>query len=36
MADRYVIIDDGHSVQAGMMADLVRDEATVQRYLGVA
>ncbi len=36
LADRYVIIDDGHSVQAGMMADLVRDEATVQRYLGVA
>ncbi|MBK8135238.1 MAG: ABC transporter ATP-binding protein [Chloroflexi bacterium] len=25
LADRYVIIDDGHSVQAGMMADLVRD-----------
>jgi branched-chain amino acid transport system ATP-binding protein len=36
LADRYVIIDDGHSVQGGMMADLVADEATVQRYLGVA
>ena len=36
LADRYVIIDDGHSVQAGQMTDLVADEATVQRYLGVA
>lgn len=36
LADRYVIIDDGHSVQTGLMADLVKDEATVQRYLGVA
>jgi branched-chain amino acid transport system ATP-binding protein len=36
LADRYVIIDDGHSVQGGMMADLITDEATVQRYLGVA
>lgn len=36
LADRYVIIDDGHSVQSGKMADLVSDEATVQRYLGVA
>lgn len=36
LADRYVIIDDGRSVQAGMMQDLVNDEATVHRYLGVA
>jgi branched-chain amino acid transport system ATP-binding protein len=36
LADRYVIIDDGHSVTAGMMADLVKDEALIQRYLGVA
>ncbi|MBK9123018.1 MAG: ABC transporter ATP-binding protein [Chloroflexi bacterium] len=36
LADRYVIIDDGHSVQSGLMPDLMQDEATVQRYLGVA
>jgi branched-chain amino acid transport system ATP-binding protein len=36
LADHYVIIDDGHSVHQGAMADLVRDEALVQRYLGVA
>ncbi|MFN7209024.1 MAG: ATP-binding cassette domain-containing protein, partial [Aggregatilineales bacterium] len=36
LADRYVIIDDGASVQSGMMADLVNDEATIQRYLGAA
>lgn len=36
LADRYVIIDDGHSVKSGAMADLVADEATVKRYLGVA
>jgi len=36
LADRYVIIDDGVSVQSGMMADLVDDQATIQRYLGAA
>lgn len=36
LADRYVIIDDGHSVQSGRMEELIADEATVQRYLGVA
>lgn len=36
LADRYVIIDDGHSPLSGMMADLVKDEALIQRYLGVA
>jgi branched-chain amino acid transport system ATP-binding protein len=36
LADRYVIIDDGHSVTQGMMADLVKDTALIQRYLGVA
>jgi branched-chain amino acid transport system ATP-binding protein len=36
LADYYVIVDDGHSVQAGRMADLVADQATIQRYLGVA
>lgn len=35
LADRYVIIESGKSVKSGMMADLVEDEATIQRYLGV-
>lgn len=36
LADRYVIIDDGHSVAAGLMPELMQDEALVNRYLGVA
>jgi len=36
LADTYVIIDDGRSVAAGNMADLVQDPQTIQRYLGVA
>ncbi len=36
LADRYVIIDNGQSPVSGAMPDLVRDEALVQRYLGVA
>lgn len=36
LADRYVIIDDGHSVHSGAMADLVHSEETIQRYLGTA
>lgn len=36
LADRYTIIDEGRSVQSGLMADLVHDEALIQRYLGVA
>ncbi len=36
LADHYVIIDEGHSVQAGAMADLLSDPAVVNRYLGVA
>src|SRR5690606_4798332 len=36
LADRYVIIDDGHSPISGLMSDLVADEALIQRYLGVA
>ena len=36
LADRYTIIDEGRSVQSGMMADLVHDEVLIQRYLGVA
>ena len=36
LAQRYVIIDEGHSVQHGLMADLVQDKATIHRYLGAA
>ncbi len=36
LADHYVIIDDGKSVNSGAMPDLMRDEALIQRYLGVA
>lgn len=36
LADHYVIIDDGRSAAAGAMSDLLKDEALVQRYLGVA
>lgn len=36
LADRYVIIDEGHSVTSGQMADLVQDQALIQKYLGVA
>jgi branched-chain amino acid transport system ATP-binding protein len=36
LADRYVIIDNGQSPVSGAMVDLVKDEALVQRYLGVA
>ncbi len=31
----YVIIEEGRSVRSGDMADLVNDEETIQRYLGV-
>ncbi|NWF69237.1 MAG: ABC transporter ATP-binding protein [Chloroflexi bacterium] len=36
LADRYVIIDDGQSPVSGHMADLVQNEALIQKYLGVA
>jgi branched-chain amino acid transport system ATP-binding protein len=36
LADRYVIIEDGRSVHSGMMADLVKDQALITRYLGAA
>jgi branched-chain amino acid transport system ATP-binding protein len=36
LADRYTIIDEGRSVHSGAMPDLLRDEALIQRYLGVA
>ncbi len=36
LADRYVIIDDGHSVTRGLIPELVADPALIQKYLGVA
>jgi branched-chain amino acid transport system ATP-binding protein len=36
LAHDYIIIDDGKSVHAGAMADLVQDEALIHRYLGTA
>ncbi|NOK62735.1 MAG: ABC transporter ATP-binding protein [Chloroflexi bacterium AL-W] len=34
LADHYYILDDGHSVHSGPMADLVEDHALIARYLG--
>ena len=36
LAEFYVIIEEGRSVQAGRMADLVEDKDTIHRYLGAA
>jgi branched-chain amino acid transport system ATP-binding protein len=36
LGQNYVIIDSGHSALDGRMADLVKDQALIQRYLGVA
>lgn len=36
LAKSYVIIEEGRSVQSGLMADLLKDRATIQRYLGAA
>jgi branched-chain amino acid transport system ATP-binding protein len=36
LAQSYVIIEEGHSVKAGQMSDLVNDPETIHRYLGAA
>ena len=36
LAEKYVIIEEGQSVKAGLIADLVDDEETIHRYLGAA
>ncbi len=36
LAESYVIIEEGQSVQSGKMADLVDDQETIHRYLGAA
>jgi branched-chain amino acid transport system ATP-binding protein len=34
LADRYIILESGRSVMSGMMADLLENPDTIQRYLG--
>lgn len=36
LAQHYVIIEEGKSVKAGLMSDLVGDDETIKRYLGAA
>jgi branched-chain amino acid transport system ATP-binding protein len=36
LAEFYIIIEEGRSVQQGRMADLVDDKAAIHRYLGAA
>ena len=36
LAKRYTIIDDGKSVQSGLMADLVQDTELIHHYLGAS
>lgn len=36
LAEHYVIIEEGRSVKAGKMSDLINDKATIHRYLGAA
>lgn len=35
VGERYYIIDDGQTVQEGIMADLVKDKVLQKRYLGI-
>ena len=36
LAEHYVIIEEGRSVQEGKMQDLIEDKAAIHRYLGAA
>jgi branched-chain amino acid transport system ATP-binding protein len=36
LAEFYVIVEEGRTVKSGKMADLIRDQASIQRYLGAA
>lgn len=36
LANQYIIIEDGKSVHQGLMADLVKDQTLINRYLGAA
>lgn len=36
LAQHYVVVEEGRSVKAGRMADLLNDRAAIHRYLGAA
>ncbi len=36
LAEYFVIIEEGQSVETGRMKDLEQDKAMIQRYLGAA
>lgn len=36
LAQNYVIIEEGRSVKSGLIAELIDDQVTIQRYLGAA
>ena len=36
LAERYVIIEEGSSVNSGQIKDLVDDQETINKYLGAA
>jgi branched-chain amino acid transport system ATP-binding protein len=36
LAEYYVIIEEGRSVQDGRMKDLINDKEAIHRYLGAA
>ncbi len=36
LAERYVIVDEGHTIKHGLMANLKDDKETIHRYLGAA
>lgn len=36
LAKYFVIVEEGRSVQSGLMADLMQDKTMIQRYLGAA
>ena len=36
LAEYYVIIEEGRSVKSGLMAELIKDQTTIHRYLGAA
>ena len=36
ISEWYILIDDGHTIQQGTMADLLQNPATIHTYLGAA
>jgi branched-chain amino acid transport system ATP-binding protein len=35
IGDTYTLIDDGETVQSGLMQDLIHDEQVKRKYLGI-